>query len=93
MIAASPILRLLSLALTVFWIILLIRVIVSFLELFGVRPPVSGPLRSAYELLFDITEPVLRPLRRIVPPVGMMDMSVLVAFIIIVVLQQVLASV
>ncbi len=77
----------LCLALTVFWIILLIRVIMSWLTLAGVRPPATGPLRSAYELLFDVTEPVLRPLRRIFSPAGMFDLSVVIAFVIIFVLQ------
>ena len=53
-----------------------------------VRPPVTGPFRSGYELLLDVTEPVLRPLRRIIPPVGMFDVSIVVAFVIILVLQQ-----
>ena len=86
--AANPFLRLLCLALTVFWVILLVRVIMSWVELVGVRPPATGPLRSAYELLFDVTEPVLRPLRRIVPPAGPLDLSVVVAFVIILVLQS-----
>ena len=59
----------------------------SWLQLAGVRPPTSGPLRSVYDLLFDVTEPMLRPFRRIVPPAGMFDLSVIVAFIIIFVLQ------
>ena len=87
-VAANPFLRLLCVALTVFWIVLLARVIVSWLEAFGVRPPVTGPLRSAYDLLHDVTEPVLIPLRRIVPPAGMFDLSVVVAFVIILVLQN-----
>jgi YggT family protein len=76
-------------ALSVFWIVLLARVVLSWLQLAGVHPPTSGPLRSGYELLFDITEPVLRPLRKIVPPAGMFDLSVVVAFLIVFVLQQV----
>jgi YggT family protein len=89
MTAASSFNRLICLALTLFWLILLVRVVLSWIQLAGVRPPVTGPLRSAYDLLFDVTEPVLRPLRRIIPPAGMFDLSVLVAFVIIVVLQQV----
>lgn len=89
-IASSPIVRLLSLALTIFWILLLARVILSWLEMFGVRIPISGPLRSIADLLNDVTEPVLRPLRKIVPPAGMLDLSVVVAFIIVIVLQQAL---
>lgn len=87
--ATGPFLRLLCFVLTIYWIILLARVIVSWIELAGVRPPVAGPLRSAFELLFDVTEPVLRPIRRIVPPAGMFDLSVIVAFVIILVLQNV----
>jgi YggT family protein len=90
MTATNPFLNLVSLALLVFWVLLLIRVVLSWLELAGVRPPVSGPLRSGYELLMDVTEPVLRLIRRIVPPVGMFDISVVVAFIIVIVLQQAL---
>ncbi len=75
------------LALTVAWLVLLARVVVSWLEFFGVRPPVAGPLRSAYDLLFAVTEPVLRPLRKVIPPAGMFDISVVVAFVIIFVLQ------
>ena len=78
---------LICLVLTVFWLVLLARVVLSWLQLAGVRPPVGGPLRSAYDLLFDVTEPILRPLRRVVPAAGMFDLSVVVAFIIIFVLQ------
>jgi YggT family protein len=88
--ASNPILSVFCLALTLFWIILLIRVIVSWLQFAGVRPPTTGPLRTAYELLFDITEPVLRPIRRILPPAGMFDLSVVVAFVIVLVLQSAL---
>jgi YggT family protein len=88
--AANPFLRLLCVALTLYSLILLIRVVLSWIELAGVRPPATGPLRSGYELLFDVTDPVLIPLRRIVPPAGPLDLSVLVAFIIIFVLQSAL---
>ena len=79
--------RLICLALTLIWVILLVRVILSWVQLAGWRPPATGPLRSAYDLLFDVTEPPLRLLRRILPPAGMFDLSVVVAFIIIFVLQ------
>ena len=82
--------RLVCVALTLLWVILLVRVILSWIQLAGWRPPATGPLRSAYELLYDVTEPPLRALRRILPPAGMFDLSVVVAFIIIFVLQTAL---
>jgi YggT family protein len=90
MLATSAIASLLSKALAVFAFLLLVRVILSWLEMFGVRLPAAGLMRSVAELLNDVTEPVLRPLRRIVPPAGAFDLSVAVAFIIVIVLQQVL---
>ncbi len=86
--ATNAVSNLICIALSVFWIVLLVRVVLSWLQFAGVHPPTSGPLRSGYELLFDVTEPVLRPLRRIVPPAGMFDLSVVVAFVIVFVLQQ-----
>ena len=81
--------RLVCAALTIVWLILLVRVILSWVQLAGWRPPATGPLRSAYELLYDVTEPPLRALRRILPPAGMFDLSVVVAFIIIFMLRAV----
>ena len=89
-VAASPFARLICLALTLAWLLLLVRVIVSWIEYFGVRRPTTGPLGSAYDLLIEVTDVGLKPLRRIVPPAGMFDISVLVAFVIIFVAQQAL---
>jgi len=83
----NPLVHVFCIALTVFWLILLARVIVSWVVALGGRPPSTGPVRTVIELLDDVTEPVIAPLRRIVPPAGMLDLSVLVAFVIILVLQ------
>jgi len=88
MIAANPVEGILCFLLQAASLLLLVRVVVSFILLLrGGRPPPSGPLRTAHDLLIDVTEPVLRPLRRFVPPAGMFDMSVAVAWVIIIVLQ------
>jgi YggT family protein len=80
--------------LTIFWILLLVRVIVSWAYLFGFRPPMYGPFRKVLDLLQAVTEPVLRPLRALIPPLragGMgLDLSILVAFVILIVLRQAL---
>jgi YggT family protein len=40
--------------------------------------------------LADVTDPVIAPLRRVIPPVGMLDLSFIVAIILIQVLQRLL---
>lgn len=91
--ASSALLSVLCIVITVYWVILLARVILSWAMLFGFRPPLSGPLRAIIDLLDDVTEPVLKPLRGLIPPVragGMgLDLSIVVAFVILIVLQQV----
>ena len=43
-------------------------------------------------LLFDITEPIIAPIRQVVPPVGMLDLSIMVALFLLVILRQLVAS-
>jgi YggT family protein len=82
----SEILCIVLLAMT---IVLFIRVIVSWIQFAGWRPPLSGPLRAGYDLIIDVTEPPLRLLRKVVPPAGVLDLSVIVAFVVLLVLRRV----
>jgi YggT family protein len=81
--------ELICIVLFIFLIVLFVRVIVSWIQFAGWRPPASGPLRAGFDLVIDVTEPPLRLLRRIVPPAGVLDLSVLVAFVVLVVLRTV----
>jgi len=64
-------------------ILIFIRVILSWLPM-G-QNPVS-------EFVFRVTEPLLAPLRRVLPRFGMMDLSPMILLIIILVVQQAIAS-
>jgi YggT family protein len=79
--------QLICFALFVAWLILLVRVIVSWIQFFGWRPPLGGPLRAGYDAVIAVTEPPLQLLRRIVPPAGPLDLSVVVAFVVLLVLR------
>jgi YggT family protein len=81
--------EILCLVLLVRMIVLFIRVIVDWIALAGWRPPHTGPVRAALDVIIDVTEPPLRLLRRIVPPTGGFDLSVLVAFVALTVLRTV----
>ena len=85
---ANPFLRLVCIAAQVYAVVLLLWVILSWIQLAGWRPPVAGLGRSAFELLEDVVRPVVTPLRRIIPPAGPLDLSVLVAFVILFVVEQ-----
>lgn len=48
----------------------------------------DSPLNPVRRVVFLLTEPVLAPFRRIIPPVGMFDLSFLVAFIVVELIVQ-----
>ena len=51
--------------------------------------PVRGGtfLASLNTLLFELTEPILKPVRRVIPPAGMFDTSFIIVFFVLVLLQ------
>ena len=71
-----------------YWIILFVRVLSSWF-----RPPMSGPVRGLLTFVYDVTDPVLRPFRNLIPPLRMggmaMDFSPILVFIVIGVLMNV----
>jgi len=52
-----------------------------------------NPYHPAVELLYRITEPILAPLRRVIPPVGMMDISPIIAMFLLQIIGQVLVAI
>jgi YggT family protein len=70
----------LGLLLQILWLAILVRVILSW---FPVDP--SNPI---IRIVWDVTEPVLAPFRRVIPRIGMFDLSPLAAFLVISFLQQ-----
>jgi YggT family protein len=78
------------LALGIYTIILLVRVILSWVQMFGGRVPPS--LDPVVRVIYDVTEPVLSIFRRYIPPVGMFDISVLVVFLVIGVARTAICS-
>lgn len=52
-----------------------------------------SPYHPAVEFLYRITEPILAPLRRVIPPVGMVDISPVIALLLLQIVQQVLVAI
>jgi YggT family protein len=63
------------------------RVILSW---FPLSP--SGPMASVYSFLYAITEPVLGPIRRVLPPLGGIDLSPIVLLFVVQILRGMLAA-
>lgn len=67
---------------TVLWVAILGRVIISWINL--------SPDNPIVVLLYGITEPILAPIRRVLPSMGMLDLSPMVALIVMMIIQRVL---
>ncbi|MCI0815907.1 MAG: YggT family protein [Chloroflexi bacterium] len=65
------------------------RAIISWLFMAGVRNEFVTRLNQA---LGTLTEPLIAPLRRVIPPLGMFDITPLVAIIGLVVLRAIIRS-
>ena len=63
--------------------ILLARIILSWI-------PNVDRSNQIVQLLYQLTEPVLEPVRRTIPPLGMIDISPIVVFIGLRILQSIL---
>ena len=50
------------------------------------------PANPLVRVLNEITEPVLAPLRRVIPRLGMIDISPMVAIVVLMVVQQAIQS-
>lgn len=61
--------------LTIYMVILAARAVLSW---FPMSP--GSALAPIARILVDVTEPVLAPLRRLIPQAGVIDLSFLVAF-------------
>ena len=64
-------------------IIVIVQVIMSLLISFNVINIHQPFIRSVYEVLERLTEPLYRPIRRILPDLGMIDFSPWVLLILI----------
>ncbi len=72
----------------VLWWAILIRVLLSWLPMANIR---IDPYNPAVRLLYSLTDPILEPLRRYTT-IGMIDLSPLVALLLLDFLRQILIS-
>ena len=83
----NPIAALLIQVLEIYKWMLIAAVIVSWLTAFNVINVHNNFVRSLLRVLLALTEPVLAPIRRMLPSMGGLDLSPIVVFVLIWFLQ------
>ena len=82
---ANTLISLISLVSTLFWLLILARIIFSWVQVDRYNPVVN--------LIYQLTEPVLAPIRNLLPAMGGFDFSPLVALLLMEVLARVLTAI
>jgi YggT family protein len=84
-----PIFELLLLVLDIYWWVVIVAVIVSWLVSFGVLNVHNPNARIVLRALYAITEPVFRQIRWVIPDLGGIDISPIITVIAIWFLERV----
>ena len=79
--------NILELILSVIWWIIIIQVVLSWLFAFNVLNTTSDGLRRFVEALDRVTEPLYRPIRKLLPDFGGIDFSPLILLLLLGVVQ------
>ena len=67
--------------------IFIVMIVMSWLISFNVINTRNELVANIWRVLNQVTEPILRPIRRIIPPVGGLDLSPIIVFLVILFLQ------
>lgn len=69
--------------LALFIVVLIVHVVLSWLFAFEIVSRRNTLVNGVWEFTSRLTDPVLRPLRRLIPPIAGVDLSVLVLLLLI----------
>lgn len=74
----------------VYILLLFVYILSNLLFSFGMRPGYYRWLDAVLGFLRDVSEPYLRLFRRFIPPIGMFDLSPIVAIIVLYIVRSLL---
>ena len=82
-----------ALALFIYWVILILRIAFDFVQIFARNWEPRGVLLVIAEIIYTITDPPLKLLRRFIPPVRIGSVRFDLAFLILFIGLQVLIQI
>ena len=88
----NTVIQILIYLLTLVWWIIVIQAVLSWLIAFNVINTQNNAVRQVYSTLDRLTEPLYRPIRKVLPDFGALDLSPIVVLIGIQILDIVLRN-
>ena len=89
----APFIEVVLIILNLIWWLIIASVVASWLVAFGVVNTRNDVVYRVLDILNRVTEPMLRPIRRLIPPMGGLDLSPMILLLIIYVLEREIAIV
>ena len=85
----SPVGQILILVLWLFFILLIARLVLDYVQMFARSWRPRGPLLVIAEVVYTVTDPPLRALRKVIPPLRLGSVSLDLSFLVLVVLVNI----
>jgi uncharacterized protein YggT (Ycf19 family) len=76
----------------VYALLILVYILVNMALSLGVRPPYSRYVDMVLNFLRDVSEPYLRIFRKVIPPIGMFDITPMIAIFVLYIVGRILVS-
>jgi len=84
----APFIEVIMILLDFVWWLIIISVVASWLVAFGVINTRNPTVYRILDLLNRATDPIFRPIRRLLPPMGGLDLSPMVVLLIVYLVQR-----
>ncbi|HYU61298.1 MAG TPA: YggT family protein [Solirubrobacterales bacterium] len=76
----------------VYLILIFARILLSWIETGAARIPYNRTLRAVIGFVHETTDPYLNLFRRLLPPIGMLDFSPILAIIVLVIARSLIVG-
>ncbi len=76
----------------VYILLIFVYILLNMMFSLGLRPPYSRWTEAVMNFLRDVCEPYLRIFRRFIPPIGMFDLTPMIAIILLYVVETIVVN-
>jgi YggT family protein len=76
----------------VYILLIFVYILLNMMFSLGLRPPYSRWVDAVMNFLRDVCEPYLRIFRRFIPPIGMFDLTPMIAIILLYVVETLVVN-
>ena len=78
-----------ELVLWLFFVLLIARLVLDYVQMFARSWRPAGPMLVIAEVIYTVTDPPLRALRKVIPPLRIGSISLDLSFLVLIILVQI----